>query len=97
MMKYEFGDYVARDTGYGFAEVGRVIGHSGLDDDYFVCYHCGCTSSSTHASMLRPATEDEVRTAPKDLGHHRFDDHCPDFNENICFCSCIERFGGHDA
>lgn len=91
-MDFEFGDYVVYEPGYKEPEIGRVA--SKFDDDYFVCYHCGCTSSSTHASMLRPATEDEVRTAPKDLGYHRFDDHCPDFDENTCFRSCIERFCG---
>lgn len=45
METYSFGDWVVYDPGYKEPEIGRVTEDRG--DSAFVCYHTGCTASST--------------------------------------------------
>lgn len=54
METYSFGDWVVYDPGYKEPEIGRVTEDRG--DSAFVCYHTGCTASSTYKRSLRPAT-----------------------------------------
>lgn len=79
---FEFGDYVVYDNGYK-TEIGRVA--SCNDEKAFVCYHAGCTAASTSKSMLRKATEDEIKSVDVSIGHHRFDEFCPDRVDEACY------------
>lgn len=87
MSDYRYGDYVVYDPGYKDPEIGRVTGISGTG--WFVCFDMGCTSKSTPAGLLRPATPDEIAAAPAGIGYHRFDDECPDWDPRICYASCL--------
>lgn len=80
---YAYGDYVMFDPGYCEPEIGRITGPS-ANGNWFVCYHDGCTASSTPADMLRPATDDEIAKASPHIGHHRFDADCPDYIPEAC-------------
>lgn len=75
MDTYKFGDWVVYDTGYKAPEIGRVT--EDKVDSVFVCYHAGCTASSTYKCSLRRATEAEISAAPNGIGYHRFDMSCP--------------------
>lgn len=79
METYSFGDWVVYDPGYKEPEIGRVTEDRG--DSAFVCYHTGCTASSTCKRSLRRATEAEILAAPGGIGHHRFDPWCPSAKE----------------
>lgn len=79
METYSFGDWVVYDPGYKELEIGRVTEDRG--DSAFVCYHTGCTASSTYKRSLRRATEAEILAAPGGIGHHRFDPWCPSAKE----------------
>ena len=79
METYSFGDWVVYDPGYKEPEIGRVTEDRG--DSAFVCYHTGCTASSTYKRSLRRATDAEILAAPGGIGHHRFDPWCPSAKE----------------
>lgn len=83
----KYGDYVVYDPGYKKPEIGRVTTQS-KSGDWFVCYHAGCTAACTPVSLLRKATQREIAAAPNDLGYHRFDPYCPEYNSKVCF-NCI--------
>lgn len=87
-MKFEFGDYVIYDPGYKDPELGRVIEQ--VYDDVFICFDAGCTSKCTPLKYVRPATNDEVARNEIHFGFHRFDDHCPEFNPDICYFNCFK-------
>lgn len=93
-MSFNFGDYVAYDPGYlDKPEIGRVKRDAG--ETVFVCYHSGCTASASPACYVRPATEQEIAEAPKDLGHHRFDTWCPNRIEDCCYdCGAKKLYEG---
>lgn len=86
-MDYAYGDYVIYDPGYKDPEVGRVV-RKVFNGNWFVCYHNGCTASSTPANMLRPATTVEIAEASPRIGYHRFDADCPDHDPDVCV-GCI--------
>lgn len=81
-MMYEFGDWVVYDNGYK-QQFGRVTEVRG--DSAFVCYSCGCTAASTPLVYLRPMTCDEIAEADPTIGHHRFDEYCPERDEACCY------------
>lgn len=83
MTEYGYGDYVAYDPGYKEPEIGRVT-RQGANGGWYVCYHDGCTAACTPEEMLRPATEEEIAKAMPDLGHHRFDESCPEYDPDAC-------------
>lgn len=74
MATYRFGDWVIYDPGYK-KEIGRVVEDKG--SHAYVCYHEGCTAANTPKQYLRYATNQEIKTAPTDIGFHRFDAWCP--------------------
>lgn len=76
---YRFGDWVTYDPGYRDPEIGRVTTDKG--DSAFVCYSCGCTASRTPKKYLRRATMEEILAAPRGIGYHRFNSHCPNAKE----------------
>ena len=87
---FGYGDWVVYDKGYA-KEVGRVT--EVLADSAFVCYTSGCTAASTPLRYLRLATEREVADmATPGIGHHRFDDACPDYDPECCSV-CANRLG----
>lgn len=92
-MEYGWGDYVVYKCSYRPPEIGRVVREQPDTNAVFVCYHSGCTAALTPKDMLRPATDDEIASAPSDLGYHRFDDDCPQYREDVCYGYCGERFG----
>lgn len=83
MSDYEFGDYVVYDPGYCEPEIGRYV-RSNAAGSAYVCYHDGCTAACTEASMLRPATDEEIAGASPHIGYHRFDQKCPDYDGSCC-------------
>ena len=91
MIKYRYGDYVAYDPGWREPEIGRVTRARG--DVVFVCYSDGCTAACTEASMLRPATDEEIAGVSPHIGYHRFDQECPDYDGSCC--SYCEHALGH--
>jgi hypothetical protein len=93
---YKHGDYVCN---INTEEIGRVVRPTDVcdDDAWFVCWHCGCTSAATPEWMMRPATEKEILTAPKDIGHHRFDNFCPDYIEDCCKHCCGDKAAKHES
>lgn len=89
---YKYGDHVAYDDGGG-TQVGRFVRCAyGDGGTAFVCFHEGCTAAAVPVGGLRPATDEEAAGAGR-LGHHRFDDGCPEYDEEICHVTCMERFG----
>ena len=90
-MKFKFGDWVVYNPGYKTI-IGRVTTCN--DVSAYVCFHTGCTSNRTRIEDLRLATNDEIKVAPKNIGHHRFDDECPNLDD-ACFglaCKSVKRF-----
>lgn len=86
MSFYRYGDYVVYDPGYCEPEIGRYV-RSNAAGSAYVCYSDGCTAACTEASLLRPATDEEIAGASPHIGHHRFDAYCPDYDESCCsFC-----------
>lgn len=87
---FRFGDYVAYDTGseHREPEIGRVV--EDLGDSAYVCYHTWCTAALTPKRLLRKATETEAAAAHPMIGHHRFDEHCPDRVDDWCY-ACMAR------
>lgn len=81
-MSYEYGDFVVYDPGYK-QEVGRVT--TCREGGAFVCYHQGCTAAYTPDKYLRPATPDEIAGANIGIGFHRFDETCPERDEDACY------------
>lgn len=86
-MMYKFGDWVVYDNGYK-QEIGRVT--ECRERSAFVCYSRGCTASSTPLEYLRPATDAEIAQAPERIGFHRFDETCPDYEEDFFCHTCRE-------
>lgn len=89
-MKFRFGDYVVYQPGFKPAEIGRVTECG--DTSAFVCFSHGCTAASTPLKFLRPATGLEIMNADGKIGYHRFDELCPDRDEDACFM-CRARKG----
>lgn len=88
-MSYKFGDWVVYKSNYK-SEIGRVTECYGRCA--FVCYHQGCTASSTSLDKLRPATDAEIASAPAGIGYHRFDATCPSRDEECCrMCRAVKR------
>lgn len=79
---YAFGDWVVFDPGYCAPEVGRVTEDTGRTA--YVCYHQGCTAAGTDKRHLRRATMEEILSAPRGIGFHRFDEACPERDEELC-------------
>lgn len=81
---FEFGDYVAYEPGYGEAQIGRVTEDAG-NEFLLVCFHDGCTAAYAPREKLRHATDEEIEAASPDIGFHRFDESCPDYDRDACF------------
>ena len=79
-----FGDYVI----YNNKEVGRVVSVCEKDNSAFVCYGEGCTAARTPVRLLQKykGPTDQYQN----LGYHRFDSSCPDFDPDVCFCCNFE-------
>lgn len=86
-MNYEFGDWVVYDPGYT-SQIGRVT--ECRETSAFVCYSSGCTAASTPLKHLRPAMEDEIAGADPMIGHNRFHEFCPEYDE-LCCVGCKAR------
>lgn len=88
MTKFKKGDYVMYDN----RELGRV---ATVRDDgaIFVCYSTGCTAANTPPEKLRLATDEEVKSNKfaRQLGYHRFDYYCPEYDALFCSAYCPER------
>lgn len=58
-------------------ELRRLLDERGVEweDDSPAC---------TPEEMLRPSTEEEIAKAMPDLGHHRFDESCPEYGPDAC-------------
>lgn len=88
MQKFNKGDFVMYDD----RELGRI---ATVRDDgaIFVCFSTGCTAASTPVEKLRPATKYEISCCKisEDLGFHRFDDSCPEFDPSCCLAFCPEK------
>lgn len=80
------GDWVVFED-HGKRKIGRVwnVGTSNVA----VCYHFGCTTESTHKSLLRPYDREKDADLVPDMriGHYRFENSCPDFDDAVC-CEC---------
>ena len=89
MTKFKKGDYVI----YNNQDLGRVA-RVGEGSEYVsVCYTVGCIGALTLKKGLRLATDEEIKSFPtaKRLGHHRFDDCCPDYEYECCSFYCPEK------
>ena len=62
MSFYRYGDYVVHDPGYCESEIGRYVRSNSAGSAY-VCYNDGCTAACAEASLLRPATDEEIAGA----------------------------------
>lgn len=80
---FGYGDYVVYDPGYCEPEIGRYACENAAGSAY-VCYHDGCTAACTEEDLLRPATDEEIAGASESIGHHRFDEECPDYDDECC-------------
>ena len=78
------GDVVAYCPGYATECIGRVAGPAN-DLNTFVCYTSGCTAAKTPISA--------AMAAEMGIGHHRFDEECPDYSEGCCAAYCPEKGG----
>ena len=85
------GEWVAYVPGDGRAEFGRVASVTD-DGDPRICFTEGCTAATTPKDMVLKA---EPGTFDPNLriGHHRFDDFCPDYDEECCAAFCPEKGG----
>lgn len=81
---FAFGEYVVYEPEHGEVHVGRITQDSGTDF-VFVCYHDGCTASATPRELLRLATDTEIASVSPNIGYHRFDENCPDYDRDACF------------
>lgn len=77
------GDWVVYEAP-GKREIGRVwvVGQ----ESAAVCYSLGCTAARTPLGLLRPYDRDRDGDLVPDsrIGHHRFDDDCPDYDDACC-------------
>lgn len=83
MDTFSFGDYVVYDPGYT-CEVGRFVSYGKDTSTSFVCFHEGCTAACTPTDMLYPYTG-SLDNVSKSIGYHRFDEFCPDYDEECCY------------
>lgn len=92
---FKRGDYVVYTTK---GELGRVVEDSG-EYNTKVCYSTGCTGASTPNDMLIKAADlnkdyPNIRAIDiRQLGFHRFDESCPDYNPDYCYRDCYAKFG----
>lgn len=89
MTKFKKGDYVIDDN----QDLGRVVKTKENNKYVSVCYTKGCTSALTLIERLRLATDEEIKSFSdaEHLGHHRFDDCCPDYEYECCSFYCPEK------
>ena len=92
MNVFRYGDYVVYGPGYCEPEIGRYVSGNAAGNA-FVCYHDGCTAACTEASLLRPATAEEIAEASPHIGHHRFDAECPEYDAECC-SHCVHAHDG---
>lgn len=86
---FEKGDWVAYQAGPdGPVEIGRVTEDCG--ESAFVCYSSGCTAASTPKELLSPIRNFRFIDQSA-IGHHRFDDSCPEYTEEACDGICPEK------
>lgn len=83
MEEFKRGQYVVY-RGPSVLELGRVV-RKASDDSYFVVYSEGCTASRTPAGLLTPIMNEHV-IKECSLGFHTFDDECPKYDPEVCFC-----------
>ncbi len=87
------GDYVEYTDGNGDRNLGRVASVRG--DIVFVCFHDGCTAAACDVDSLEVVEPTPETLERVHFGHHRFDDECPDYCEDICKAYCPDK--GCDA
>lgn len=80
------GDYVLCSSDGQSFELGRVAEVIG-DEGARVCFSSGCTSALTSVYNLYPLKNADT-IVESSLGHHRFDDKCPDYSEDACGGIC---------
>lgn len=83
-MSYRRGDWVVYVPDHGSPEIGRVW--SVREGACGVCYSRGCTVAVTPTELLRRYDETEFPDLVPDarIGHHRFEETCPDHDPLVC-------------
>lgn len=89
MVEFVKGEWVAYVPGDGRVEFGRVASVADNGNPR-ICFTEGCTAATTPKDKVLKAEPGTFEPNPR-IGYHRFDTHCPDYNEECCAAYCPEK------
>ncbi|MCI8451069.1 MAG: hypothetical protein HFJ74_00865 [Eggerthellaceae bacterium] len=90
MSELKHGDYILFSHPDGYDVLGRVA--CVQPGKVFVCFTDGCTAEACDPGDLRKVGRLVLLQSVR-LGHHRFDDECPDYDPDCCAAYCPDKGG----
>lgn len=91
MKDFKVGQYAVYSSNFSSDGTNELVRITKVEEDHcFVCHTSGCTAARVAKNHLMALANDYLIIETQ-LGHHRFDPSCPEYNPEVCVC-CSHMF-----